>query len=267
MNLYFSTNAVPCRIFEKTFDYVEPFGGKLGLELFPEFDKPEYAELMQKNFDRIRRYPISLHGPYFDSDFSYKKGSPEFDRSLDYLKKTLELGQKLHARYLVYHHNNRAFAPAEREEVLANARENFPEIRSMCDSYGVTLAIENAGVKFHKNMLLDEQEFIDEVKSLDTKVLIDIGHAHANGWNLPHVMETLKDRIISYHMHNNDGVHDLHQRIFHGTLDFPKFLTIEQKLTPEADLVLEYCPQAAEDLPGVLADARYVLAFLNQENG
>lgn len=262
MNLSFSTNAVPCRIFERMFDCVEPFHGELGLELFPEFDKPEYADLVEKNFDRIRRYPISLHGPYFDSDFSYRKGTEEYRRSIGYLEKTLALGKRLDAAYVVYHHNNRAFAPEEREEVLANARENFPEIRDLCGKYGVPLAIENAGVRFHGNMLLDEEEFIEECRRLDADILIDIGHAHANGWNLSHVMEALKDRIVSYHLHNNDGVRDLHRRIFDGTLDFPAFLETWKCLTPEADLVLEYCPEAAEDVQGVRADAAYVLNFL-----
>ena len=264
MTLFFSTNAVPCRIFEKMFDYVEPFDGRLGLELFPEFDKLEYEGLVEKNFERIRRYPVSFHGPYYDSDFSCRKGTEEYQRSIGYLEKTLALGKCLHSAYVVYHHNNRAFAPGERDGILANARENFPEIRALCEKYGVTLAVENAGVKFHKNMLLDEGEFIEECRRLDVRVLIDIGHAHANGWNLPHVMEALSSRIISYHLHNNDGVRDLHQRIFNGTLDFPEFLKTCERLTPEADLVLEYCPQAAEDIRGVREDAQDILEFLKK---
>ena len=59
--------------------------------------------------------------------------------------------------------------------------------------------------------------------------------------------------------HNNDGVHDSHQRIFHGTLDFPLFLSDYQRLTPNADLVLEYSPNVADDESGIQEDISWLL--------
>ena len=90
-------------------------------------------------------------------------------------------------------------------------------------------------------------------------ILIDIGHAYANGWDLEQTMEALKNQIVAYHLHNNDGVHDSHQRIFHGTLDFPLFLSDYQRLTPNADLVLEYSPNVADDESGIQEDISWLL--------
>ena len=81
----------------------------------------------------------------------------------------------------------------------------------------------------------------------------------ANGWDLEQTMEALKDQIVAYHLHNNDGVHDSHQRIFHGTLDFPLFLSDYQRLTPNADLVLEYSPNVADDESGIQEDISWLL--------
>ena len=39
MQIYFSTNAIRAAEFPKVLSYLEPFEGKLGIELFPEFDK------------------------------------------------------------------------------------------------------------------------------------------------------------------------------------------------------------------------------------
>ena len=131
----------------------------------------------------------------------------------------------------------------------------------MCKQYGIPMVVENAGVDCLHTMLLNEEEFIAECKRLGCRVLIDIGHAHANGWDLTHVMEELKEAIVSYHLHNNDQTCDGHRRIFDGTLDFKQFMTDYNRLTPEADLVIEYCPDAAEEVEEVLEDARYLMAY------
>ncbi len=259
MQLYFSTNAIHAAEFKKVLSYLEPFDGRLGIELFPEFDKEGYAEVVNECMEKLKAYPASLHGPYYESDFSYKAGTKEYERSMDLLEQSLQCGRKLHAKYMVYHHNNRAFRPEEKDEMLKNARENYPVIKEMCEQYGVPIVVENAGVECINTMLLNEEEFIAECKRLSCDVLIDIGHAHANGWDLTHVMEELQDVIISYHVHNNDQTYDGHQRIFDGTLDFENFMNNYDRLTPDADIVMEYCPKAAEDIEGVFADVRYLL--------
>ena len=107
----------------------------------------------------------------------------------------------------------------------------------------------------------DLQVLATQVPGVPNPVLIDIGHAHANGWDLRHVMEALQDKIISYHVHNNDGVHDCHQRIYNGTLDFNDFLYDVRELTPKADLVLEYAPDVAADQAGILKDVKTLCQF------
>ena len=261
MQLYFSTNAIPAAEFKKVLSYLEPLEGKMGIELFLEFDKPGYAETVNSCIEELKKYPASLHGPYYGADFSYKAGTKEYETTMDLLEQSLQCGHALNAKYMVYHHSNRIFRPEEKEEMLKNARENYPVIRAMCKQYGIPMVVENAGVDCLHTMLLNEEEFIAECKRLGCRVLIDIGHAHANGWDLTHVMEELKEAIVSYHLHNNDQTCDGHRRIFDGTLDFKLFMTDYKRLTPEADLVIEYCPDAAEEVEEVLEDARYLMAY------
>ena len=59
----------------------------------------------------------------------------------------------------------------------------------------------------------------------------------------------------------NDGVHDCHQRIYNGTLDFNAFLYDVRELTPKADLVLEYAPDVAADQAGILKDVKTLCQF------
>ena len=106
-----------------------------------------------------------------------------------------------------------------REEMIRVSRENYREIAELFKPHQIPVVVENAGVLDRGNMLFDQDAFIQLCREEHYPVLIDIGHAYANGWDLAQTMEALKDQIVAYHLHNNDGVHDSHQRIFHGTLD------------------------------------------------
>ena len=76
-------------------------------------------------------------------------------------------------------------------------------------------------------------------------------------------MERLKGQILAYHLHNNDGVHDSHRRIGDGTLDFEIFMTWAREYTPQADLVVEYGMETADDCQGIVEDVERLLAFEN----
>lgn len=264
MNIFFSTNGINALDFEKTFSYIEPFGGKVGVEIFPCFHVNGYKELFEKCHARLRDYPISCHAPYYESEYSAPIGTASYIRSMELLDLTLNAVADLNTRYMVFHHNNCSFDPSEKETMRNDATKNYSLIKECCGKYNIPLVVENAGVKSHQNMLLDEQEFIDACRALSCPVLIDIGHANANGWDICHVIDTLKDQIISYHVHNNDGYEDGHRRIFDGTLDFEKFLAHYKKVTPDADIVVEYCPEAAADVAGVQEDITYLLNALER---
>ena len=112
------------------------------------------------------------------------------------------------------------------------------------------MVVENAGVLERGNRLFDEQEFIDLCRREQYAVLIDIGHAWANGWSLKRVVNALADQIVAYHLHNNDGVHDSHQRIHEGTLDFDGFLKLAKQATPDAEWVMEYAMDVSGNVRG-----------------
>ena len=47
-----------------------------------------------------------------------------------------------------------------------------------------------------------------------------MGHAHANGWDLVKLIASLSDKIVCYHLHDNDGTTDSHSAVGDGTIDF-----------------------------------------------
>ncbi len=259
MALYISTNMYTAEEFPRVLEYPAKLGPQVGVEVFPLFDQPGYEEILKQCMPQLKKVPVSFHGPYYQAEHSAPAGTQKYRETAALVCRTLQYAQQLDCRYLVYHHNNCQVPESRKAEMERIGCENFREIEALCGRYGISVVVENAGVKSHQNMLFDQEEFIALCRREGYPVLLDIGHAHANGWDLEHVMQELRSQIVSYHLHNNDGYEDGHQRIHNGTLDFAAFYRKCRELTPSADLVLEYSAEVSGDTEGILADAKELL--------
>ncbi|MBC2582092.1 sugar phosphate isomerase/epimerase [Clostridium sp. DJ247] len=265
MNIYISTNLYTPSELENIFPLLDKINDKnIGIELFPEWHDRQFIDILDKNLDKFENYHISLHGPYYHTEHSSEKGSIEYENSKEYFRSTLELSKQLNSRYIVYHHNNCRVKLENRIEMISNSTENLLELNELAKAYGVDIVVENAGVLSRNNMLFDEEQFIEIAKGIDNKILIDIGHAFANNWNLNHVISELKHRIVAYHLHNNDGVEDNHNRIRDGKLDIDGFFEIYKKYTPSADLVIEYSKNCRKDVDGIIKDVNEIKKMLGK---
>ena len=139
---------------------------------------------------------------------------------------------------MVYHLNNCKVTPDQKSQMLNTSLENLEEIRGIFE--GVQILVENVGTDAKGDKLLDQQEFTDLSRQKGFDVLIDIGHAHANSWDIKRLITDLKTQIRAFHLHNNDGIHDLHNRLTDGMLNFPEVMQQIRTETPDADLVIEY---------------------------
>ena len=124
-------------------------------------------------------------------------------------------------------------------------KEEKPAAKAKAE--GLHLTVENVGFPFKDSVLLDQDEFVKMFDELPDEVgaLIDTGHAMANHWDIPKLISQLGTRIKGYHLHNTDGVHDLHRPMFEEGLwytpeEMERLLRQIGRETPDADLVLEY---------------------------
>lgn len=259
MNLYISTNLYKPEQLNHVFELLEQVQDPmLGIEIFPEWHNPVFGDMLAKYKEKFRLYPSSLHGPYEQIEHSKREGTQDYIKAAAYFRQTLRLGRSLHSKYIVYHHNNCLVDSEKREEMVQVSSKNLQTLAKEAAQYGVRIVVENAGVRSRGNMLFNEAEFIRMAEQIPEDILLDIGHAHANGWNLDHVIKSLSHKIIAYHVHNNDGEADHHNRIFDGTLDFEQFLKTYQIYTPKADIVIEYGKHCAEDKEGIIEDIAYI---------
>ena len=253
MDLYISAILRNENDAKKTLSLLED-DGRLGLEIFPFCHTDGYMELLDRFLPRLREFPVTFHEPYHGADHSYKKGSQEYRATMDYCENVFDRAERLNAKHIVYHLNNRAvsdrtisgrMAPG-RDEMIENTFANLVETGDMAQAHGLKLLIENTGVQSMNNVLFGEEGFIDLFCEWDYGCLIDVGHANCNKWDLSSVIGRLRHKIRSYHLHNNFGVDDEHNRMFNVTLDVEAFFETYVRYTPNADIVLEYHPDLME---------------------
>jgi sugar phosphate isomerase/epimerase len=243
----------------KFLSFLENCGGRehLGLEIFPMCHVDGYSRILDKFLPELAERSITFHEPYYETDHSYRSGSMEHRVTLEYCKNIFDYAARLNAGHMVYHLNNRAVS--DRDEMLGAALENLTEMKALADTFGLKLLVENTGISAKNNVLMDEDDFVNLFDTLELDCLFDIGHANCNKWNLGSVIDRLGNRIRSYHLHNNFGTDDEHNRIFDGTIDLETFFRNYARHTPDADIVLEYKPDLMEgDIEWLKEDISYV---------
>lgn len=257
MNIYVSTNMFKVNQLEEVFNILENISYEnVGIELFTEFHDDEFMYVVNRNMNKLKKYKVSIHGPYYNTEHSAEKGSDKYNKSKEYFINALELSKELNSPYIVFHHNNCRIN--DKEVMINNSKENLDELKELAKGYNANVVIENAGIISSNNMLFNQEEFIQICKENDCGVLIDIGHAFANGWDLEYVIKELKNKIISYHLHNNDGKKDSHDSICYGSFNIDEFLEMYNKYTNEADLVLEYNKEYRNKINILIEDIDYI---------
>ncbi|MDU1912380.1 sugar phosphate isomerase/epimerase [Fusobacterium sp.] len=202
------------------------------IEFFIESHDEKHTEKLNKILENYSMENVSFHGPY--RYFKLTVSEKNWEEILEDFKKAIDITQKYKGEFLVLHTNETL-----ENEIDKNIIENrIKEIVKIAEKKSVKIAVENVGIR--KNMLYNQEEYIELIKKYGFYSLIDIGHALLNNWNMKILIEILKDDIIGYHLHNNNGEKDTHQSVFNGKFDFKEIIKNIYEKTPAANLVLEY---------------------------
>ena len=263
LNTYIDTCVLPRSQLEEAKIYRERYGPSLGFELLAMFDLSDFEENLKKNLDFFAAGPLMFHEPVWGVEHTAQKGSQAWEEGMYHLRMTAKYAEILHPSAMVCHLNNGSVSPQDREKKLRTALENLEELRELFP--GVTLLLENTGIRSEDTMLLDQEEFTTLCREKQFPVLVDTGHANANQWDLKKLIEDLHPQIYGYHLHNNDGRHDLHSRLRNGTIDFADLIPCIDRFTPEAARVIEYCSPDSHGEP-LLEDIAYLQSLSSPES-
>ena len=245
--VYLSAFCVDFRDYGWLEDLIRSSGGAFGVEFGTSWKHPDFDELLEAQIPRFRGLPVTLHSPFVE--ICTEPGS----EAEAFMKASFEKAARWYhlfgATSMVMHTHQAAFDPARRSEKQRRSEDVLLETAEWARREGISLTVENVGYPLKNNVLFDQEEYISLIRRLPPEVgaLIDTGHAMANGWDIPAVVEALGDRIRGYHLHNTDDAHDLHRPMYEAGWNYSaeqmdRLLSCICRHSPDADLILEYAP-------------------------
>lgn len=228
---------------------VEPLKAKgVGVELHI-FDDSDFNRRLCAQRARFQDYYTTFHGPHKGVEAAAPMGSPTQEKMISAWREAYRIYRLFQGHSMVLHTNQRAFQPQEKAALQKQSIDTMNILLDMAQEQQVQVLVENVGWANTSSLLFDEDEFIALFQRLRPWAccLIDTGHAFINRWNMERVISALAPKIKAYHLHNNDGVKDIHrpvfgQGLFYSLEDTIKLLKIMEKYTPDADWILEYAP-------------------------
>ena len=163
---------------------------------------------------------------------------------------------------------NRAIKSTPEDDRLLPARvdalkRTLDELVPALEKYDAWLALEN-----RRN---DSFGVIAEVMAAYPTerigITLDTGHANIDEARGLDRMEKFKDRLLALHLNDNDGVGDLHQPPFYGTLDWERVAKLVASSAyagrpASFELTMRYTPFFDRDVPPAEQPEKNLQAFL-----
>ena len=208
---------------------------KYGIEIFYEFGKSYYWKKVLPLLLDKREGAFSIHGPCVAVNLADKNNK----NYILAFAQAFSCADEYNAKFLVVHTNEEWDGDSAVCKKLI--KERLTELQQMSYINNIVMAIENVGLKTTGTLLFDEDEYLALLEEFpNAGVLLDIGHANVNGWDISKVIEKLGKRIVGIHLHDNDGKGDQHLPIGEGTIEWQPIFRAIEKYAPQAHLVLEY---------------------------
>lgn len=110
--------------------------------------------------------------------------------------------------------------------------KRFMDILKVCEKYNIPLAVEN---------LLSSKIFMDIFKNIShpyLKFCYDSGHDHCDHSNFDY-LSLYADKLVTLHLHDNDGTDDHHTLNQLGTTDWDMIASKLAKINPNINLDYE----------------------------
>ncbi len=150
---------------------------------------------------------------------AWASGSEESRRAgVELVRNRIEMAARLGCGVIIMHLGGAAAGEAI---AAAPVRRSLDELESVARRRGVRIAIENM-----RDDTFDACRVLFALYGPEYLGLCyDSGHGNIGGKGLDH-LDAVKDRLISVHLHDNDGSADRHDIIFNGTVDWPRLARI-----------------------------------------
>ncbi len=182
------------------------------------------------------------------------------------MAQVLETAQHLKVGFVVVHPVLvwRSLDPTQGgREIVACQEHSLGRVARLAAGQGIRIALENLGMKTvpdlaHPTALV---ELARRLGGDNVGVCFDTGHCLVSGLDPLREMDRCTSQVYSFHIHENDGVEDLHWVPGKGPIDWPRFFDKLRTLRYEGSFILEVW--GGKDSEDVMQDAK---AFVKRHN-
>lgn len=181
----------------------------------------------------------SVHSPFGPA---YDISSPEDDsheRGVDAVLQSIEFASLVQARYVIVHASD--VLPEQEIRRLERARAVIGELSKVASDSGLMLALENLPPGYLGHTPEEIESLLDGADTRAIGVCFDSGHANLSG-QFAEYADKLLPLSVTTHLHDNDGVEDLHLFPGEGQIDWHGFREAYQKSGSCAGIMLECMP-------------------------
>ena len=209
-----------------------------------EADEKEFTDYLRFIKDCAHQAGISFNKAHAPWEAPLRYATPEeraerFDKTVRAIKGCVAIdcpNLVVHPIMPFGHLNN----PNPEEFYRLNV-EFFSELIKVAEEHKIVLCLEN--MPFKELTLSTPADILSFVKKFDSpyfKVCLDTGHAAVFGISLGDAVRQIgKEYLATLHIHDNDGIDDLHLPVFCGVIDWEDFRTALREIEFDGTISLE----------------------------
>ena len=131
-----------------------------------------------------------------------------------------------------------------------------------CETYGVTLCLENMPMTAHRISTMNRiAQAVEMVGHPNAAICFDTGHTNVYGHDLGDAVRTAGKYLRTLHVHDNDGKADRHQLPWLGTANWNSFTAALAETGFDGVISLETRGPVSRDMPDAVRDAAEKLTY------
>ncbi len=198
-------------------------------------------DLFQRNI-KVHSLHVSFHGLM---DLS---GADSCDRvhALETVKKQAQITSYLGGKIIVVHPGYINVPAGERSNRIGYFLEAIEKLLPLCRQLGLQVAVENMGPGYLGDEFDEIHAILMNFNEVEVGLCLDTSHAHLTG-DLFRYLECLGNRIITFHLSDNNGINDDHLPPGAGRIDWRKFIEKVREINYRGPLMLEILDRESGD--------------------
>ncbi len=224
----------------------------VGIEwIEPQFSRLDAFDAEDETFLRESRRRISdaglrvwsVHSPFGKEVDISSEDIGIRERGIAGIKRAILGCAALGGRIVVVHMSDNLPKGGDRAVYLGIARKSIDQIVEVARDNGIQIAIENLLPNFLGESAEELLSVVDSYPPETVGVCLDTGHANVKAGGDPEkavaIARALANRIITTHLHDNDGTGDQHQVPGFGNIDWCEMSKTLAESTYDGPLMFE----------------------------